>query len=188
MIPSLDKDYRTNFLFIFVAWITMLLENKKKADRKKTLYRFSTLPYIHYTFKDCSTCAGIKIPKYCSKMLYCRWWSSRHEKNLPYSGLSGTWRNCEERFALLCCISINGSLLWNAEVKEKGSRWNWIPWFIHCTREAKSLIVWPSQSRIYFGFFYELSSGSFVDLSKENSFVCKKTSFATPLPKRYCIL
>ena len=37
MIPSLDKDYRTNFLFILVAWITMLLEKKKKADRKKNL-------------------------------------------------------------------------------------------------------------------------------------------------------
>lgn len=83
----------------------------------------------------------------------------------------------------LCCISINVSPLGNTEVKEKGSRWNWIPWFIHCTRQAKFLLVWPSQSRIYFWFFYELSSGSFVDLSKENSFVCKKHPLQLPYQK-----
>lgn len=35
MIPTLDKDYRANYLFIFVAWVTTLLENKKKAVIEK---------------------------------------------------------------------------------------------------------------------------------------------------------
>lgn len=31
MIPTLDKDYTTNFLFIFVAWINHIIGEQEKG-------------------------------------------------------------------------------------------------------------------------------------------------------------
>lgn len=164
------------------------MENKKKANRKNPqLYRFPALPCIRYIFKDCSTCAEIKILKYCSKMWYCRWCSSRHgkKKNLPYFGLSGMWRNCEERLFLFVLISINGSPLSNliAKQKEKGSRWNWIPWFIVLDKPS---LLWSDLLRA--GFIFVFCKVSFWILCWPFKGVYKKISFATPLLKRCYIL
>lgn len=108
----------------FIFYNMVIEDNKKRTDKKKPPVQIPPLSCIHYTFKACSTCAEIKIPKHCSKKLYCRWCSYRHEKNPWFSEMG---RNCEQRFTLFCYIIINSCLLWIREEKEENSRWSWIP-------------------------------------------------------------
>lgn len=161
MIPSLDEVYRVNF---FIFYNMSCRSTRKRLIRKKTPVQVPPCAmyslYIQGLFYLCRDKNTQALQQdVVLQVVFVQAW-----KNPSLLWFSEMQRNCEQRFTLLCYISINCCLLWIREVKEEDSRWK-VDTIVHCPNKPSLL------SDVLAGFncwvsFFKIPSGFFPDLLK----------------------